>query len=89
MLPWHCLQDCPSIASRQRCHCIASGVVGTSRSQIFQLACCHSGRCKADSGFEVMLLRGPIEAQPPLLSIGLLLLMQSADVCLEKPHAPD
>lgn len=73
-LPTDCIKTSLSVCI-DRC-------AAARRSQIFQPACCHSGRCKADSGVEVMLLRAQIEAQPLMLRVGLLVLMQSADVCL-------
>lgn len=73
-LPTDCIKTSLSVCI-DRC-------AAARRSQIFQPACCHSGRCKADSGVEVMLLRAQIEAQPLILRVGLLVLMQSADVCL-------
>lgn len=74
------------IALRSPTDCIKTplsecAVLQASRSQIFQSACCHSGRCEADSEVEVMLLRAQIEAQAVIARLALPVLMQTADVC--------
>lgn len=82
MLPWHCLLRMPIDCIKTAISvCIDCCAAGQAEVRVSSLRAVTVGDARADSGVEVMLSRGQIEAQPLVLSAGSLVLMQSADVC--------